>query len=343
MKAALYRSHGGPEVLEYADIADPTPGPDDVVVEVAAVGLNRMDLLQRQGPGFMPGFELPHVAGMDVAGVIAAVGSQVPRSRIGERVVVNPAIACGACEHCRRGTDQFCATQQVVGASRAGGYGALCVVPSSHALVVPDHVDLVEAAAVPTVYSLAWHALFVTGRLSVGETLLVHAAASGVTTAAVHLAKRAGARVIVTSRVDAERAHAQAHGADGFVNTTDTDLVAAVRDLTGGRGADMVFDHLGPALFGQSIRSLRPLGRLAFCGTTTGASVDVFLPDAYRNGIALLGVDGYSAEEFGRMLEFCWSAGLPSMIDRVLPITEVRQAHELMEAAALQGKLVMTH
>ncbi len=343
MKAALYRSHGGPEVLELAEVADPTPGPTDVVVAVTAVGLNRMDLLQRQGPAFMPGFSLPHIAGMDVAGVVADVGSDVSRARIGERVVVNPAVACGHCEHCRRGTDQFCGDQQVIGASRAGGYGALCVVPSSHALVVPDHVDLVQAAAVPTVYSLAWHALFVTGRLCVGETLLVHAAASGVTTAAVHLAKRAGARVIVTSRVDEERDHALAHGADAFVNTTEADLVTAVRQLTGGRGADMVFDHLGPALFGPSIRALRPLGRLAFCGTTTGATVDLLLPDAYRNGIALLGVDGYAFEEFGRMLAFCWSSDLPSIIDRVLPIAQVREAHELMEAAALQGKLVMTH
>lgn len=343
MKAALYRRHGGPEVLEYADAPDPTPGPEDVVVAVAAVGLNRMDLLQRQGPAFMPGFRLPHIAGMDVAGVVAAVGSAVPASRVGERVVVNPAISCGHCAPCRAGTDQFCVAQQVVGASRDGGYGGLCVVPSTHALVVPDDVDLVEAAAVPTVYSLAWHALFVTGRLMAGETLLVHAAGSGVTTAAVHLAKHAGARVIVTSRVDGEREHATRHGADAFINTTDTDLPSAVRDLTGGRGADMVFDHLGPALFGPSIRSLRPLGRLAFCGTTTGASVDLLLPDAYRSGIALLGVDGYTFAEFGRMIEVVWAAGLPSVVDRVVPITAAREAHELMDAAALQGKLVMTH
>lgn len=343
MKAAFYRTYGGPEVLEYGEIDDPTPGPEDVVVAVAAVGLNRMDLLQREGPGFMPGFTLPHIAGMDVTGVITAVGSDVPSARVGERVVVNPAISCGRCEPCRRGTDQFCVAQQVVGASRAGGYGALCVVPSTHALVVPGHVDLVTAAAFPTVYSLAWHALFVTGRLAIGETLLVHAAASGVTTAAVQLAKRAGARVIVTSRLDEERDHAMAVGADAFVNTTTTDLVTAVRDVTDGRGADMVFDHLGPALFGESVKSLRPLGRLVFCGTTTGAVVHLLLPDVYRNGIALLGVDGYTFDEFARMLDYCWDAELTPVIDRVLPVSEARQAHELMAAGVLHGKLVMTH
>lgn len=343
MKAALYRTHGGPEVLEYADVDDPAPEAGEVVVAVKAVGLNRMDLLQREGPGFMPGFALPHIAGMDVAGEIVAVGSGVSSVRIGERVVVNPALSCGVCDQCRRGLDQFCPAQQVVGASRAGGYGALCAVPSTHAITLPDRIGFVEAATVPTVYSLAWHALFVTGRLTIGETLLVHAAGSGVTTAAVHLAKAAGARVIVTSRFGAERDHALAHGADAFIDTGEHDVPSAVRDLTAGNGVDMVFDHLGPALFGASIRSLRPLGRLVFCGTTTGATVDLLLPEVYRSGIALLGVDGYTFEEFGRMLQACWQGGFPSMVDRVLPIAQVQQAHELMSAAALRGKLVMTH
>lgn len=343
MKAALYRTHGGPEVLEYVEVDDPVPGPGEVLVEVRAVGLNRMDLLQREGPGFMPGFALPHIAGMDVAGQIVAVGAGVSTARIAERVVVNPAVSCGVCDQCRRGADQFCPSQQVIGASRAGGYGSLCAVPSTHAIEVPDRVDFVEAASVPTVYSLAWHALFVTGRLMIGETILVHAAGSGVTTAAVHLAKAAGARVIVTSRFGEEREHALGHGADAFIDTAEQDVPAAVEDLTAGRGVDLVFDHLGPALFRASIRSLRPLGRLVFCGTTTGATVDLLLPEVYRSGIALLGVDGYTYEEFGRMLQACWQGGFPTMVDRVLPIAQVRDAHELMSAAALRGKLVMTH
>ncbi len=343
MRAALYRTHGGPEVLEYVEIDDPVPGHGEVLVEVVGVGLNRMDLLQREGPGMMPGFTLPHIAGMDVSGVVVAVGDGVPASRVGDRVVVNPAISCGQCPACLRGAGEFCTAREVIGASRPGGYGSLCAVPSTHALSVPDHVDLVSAAAVPTIYSLAWHGLFTTGRLGIGETVLIHAAGSGVTTAAVHLAKRAGARVIVTSIVEDERAHAVAHGADEFVNTVTTDLVSAVADLTDGQGVDMVFDHLGPALFAESIRSLRPLGRLVFCGTTTGAVVPLLLPEVYRNGIALLGAGGYTFEEFAQMLDFCWAADLPSIVDRVLPIADVATAHELMAAGSLRGKLVLTH
>lgn len=343
MRAAIYHEHGGPEVLGYDEVADPAPGAGEVVVRVAATGLNRLDLLQRQGPAMMPKFSLPHIAGMDVAGEIVAAGPGVPASRVGERVVVNPAIACGTCDFCRRGMDHLCGAKSVVGGNRPGGYGELCVVPATHVHRVADHVDLVEAASLPTVFSLAWHALFETGRLAIGETLMVHAAASGVTTAAVQLAKRAGARVVVTARTDDELDHARRYGADDFVNTSDHDVVEAVMELTAGRGVDMVFDHLGPALFSASIRSLRPKGRLVFCGTTTGATVQLLLPEVYRFGVALLGSESYGFEEFGRMLDYCWGADLTSIVDRVLPISQAAQAHRLMEDNALRGKLVMTH
>jgi NADPH:quinone reductase-like Zn-dependent oxidoreductase len=214
VKAALYRTHGGPEVLEFAEVPDPVAGPGELVVRTAAVGLNRLDLLQRSGPAMLPHFQLPHIAGMDFAGTVEAVGPGVDPGRVGTRVVVNPSISCGSCALCARGADHLCAAKTVIGGSINGGYGELVAVPATHALPVPEHIDLVEAAALPTVYSRAWQSLFVSGRLAIGETLLVHAAASGVTIASVQLAKRAGARVIVTARTDAELEFARGHGAD---------------------------------------------------------------------------------------------------------------------------------
>ena len=163
MKAALYRTHGGPEVLEYADLPDPVPGPGDVVVKVAAVGLNRMDLLQRQGPAMMPGFTLPHVAGMDLAGEIVAVGDGVAASRVGERVVVTRRSPAGPATTAGAGWTTSAVRRRSSGANRDGGYGALRACRRRHVHVVADHIDLVEAASMPTVYSLAWHALFETG------------------------------------------------------------------------------------------------------------------------------------------------------------------------------------
>jgi NADPH:quinone reductase-like Zn-dependent oxidoreductase len=344
VKAAVYRAHGGPEVLEFAEVPDPVAGPGQLLVRTAAVGLNRLDLLQRSGPALLPYFRLPHIAGMDFTGTVEAVGEGVDAARLGERVVVNPSISCGSCPLCQQGADHLCGDKTVIGGSIDGGYGELVAVPATHALPVPAHVDLVEAAAVPTVYSRAWTSLFVSGRLVIGETLLVHAAASGVTIAAVQLAKRAGARVIVTARTDAELEFARGHGADAGINTTTTpDIVPVVRELTGGRGADLVFDHLGPALFDASIAALRPGGRLVFCGTTTGAVVQLKLPAVYHRDITLIGSASYTFADFERMLTYCWDANLPSIVDRQLPITEIATAHELMATDQLRGKLVLVH
>ncbi|WP_055478519.1 zinc-binding dehydrogenase [Sphaerimonospora mesophila] len=343
MKAVVQKALGGVEVLEHSDIADPVPEAGEVLVQVDAVALNRLDVLQRQGATAMAGFALPHIPGMDVAGVVVDVGPGVDRARIGQRIVVNPAIPCGHCRFCRRGDDGLCEAKAVVGGNRPGGYGALCAVPATHAHPVPGHVDLAEAAAMPTVYSLAWYALFTTGGLTVGETLLVHAAASGVTTAAIQLATRAGARVIVTGRSEDELEHGLRFGAHATIDTGDQDLVAAVRDLTGGVGADMVLDHLGPALFDESIQALRPRGRLVFCGTTTGNSTELRLAPAYRRGIRLLGSESYGSADFAAMLRFCWSAGLRSIVDRQMSITDAPRAHQLMEDGALRGKLILRH
>lgn len=343
MRAAVYRRHGGPDVLELAEVADPEPAPGEVIVRVAAVGLNRLDLLQRSGPPLLPLFELPHIAGMDIAGEIAAVGPGVEVAQVGTRVIVNPSISCDTCALCRSGADSLCHTKTVVGGSIAGGYGELCAVPATHVLPVPDNIDLVEAASIPTVFSRAWQSLFVSGGLTIGETLLVHAAASGVTTAAVQLAKRAGARVIVTARTDPELDFAAGFGADAGINTMTTDVTEAVLDLTDGRGVDIVFDHLGPALFDASLRALRPKGRLVFCGVTTGDTVSLHLPSLYHRGITLIGSENYSMADFNRMIDYCWSAGLRSIVDRTLPIDEVAKAHELMQNDELRGKLVLLH
>jgi NADPH:quinone reductase-like Zn-dependent oxidoreductase len=344
VKAALYRRHGGPEVLEWAEVDDPRPGPGDVVVKVAAVGLNRLDVLQRSGPGLLPGFSLPHIPGMDITGEVVAVGPDASASLMGTRVVVNPSLSCGVCPSCRVGDDALCHAKTVVGGSVDGGYGQLCAVPSTHVRPVPDHIDLVTAASAPTVFSRAWQSLFVTGKLSIGETVLIHAAASGVTTAAVQLARAAGARVIVTARGEPELEYARRFGADAGVNTTSTpDVAAAVLELTDGRGVDLVFDHLGPALFDASIRALRPRGRLVFCGVTTGETAAVHLPSVYHRGISLLGSESYSEADFDTMLAACWAADLDAMVDRTLSIRDVAKAHQLMANDELRGKAVLVH
>jgi NADPH:quinone reductase-like Zn-dependent oxidoreductase len=341
MRAAIHRTHGGPDVLEVVDVPDPVVGPDDVLVAVRAAALNRLDVLQRSGPALIPGFALPHIAGMDVAGEVVAVGDAVTSVAVGARVVVNPAVQCGACERCLRGDDAYCPNTRIVGANQPGGFAELCAVPASHVYAVPEAIGYVEAATVPTIYSTAWHALFPSGDLRLGETVLIHAAASGVSTAAIQLAKRAGATVIVTAGSEPKLDFARKLGADAAFNNRVDGWVDQVRAATGGRGVDMVFDHVGPALFQQSLFALRERGRLVFCGSTTGVQATFNLPHAYHFGMRIIGADPYSYEEFGEMLAHYWTAGYVPVVDSEFSLDEIAEAQRKLESGDVVGKIVI--
>ncbi|MBB5130979.1 NADPH:quinone reductase-like Zn-dependent oxidoreductase [Thermocatellispora tengchongensis] len=323
-------------------LPDPEPGAGEVLVEVRAAGVNRLDVLQRRGPGLLPGFALPHVPGTDVAGVVVAVGPGVATRAVGDRVVVDPSLTCGACTPCADGQSAWCTGLRVVGASRQGGYAELVAVPETHVHAVPQHIGMEEAAAVPTVYGMAWQALMVRGGLRAGETLLVHGAGSGITIAATQIARRSGARVIVTSGSDEKLAKAAKLGVDATVNHRREDLAARVRELTDGRGADIVLDHVGPALFQPSLAALRLRGRMVFCGNTTGPTAEFSLVDAYHRGLTLIGSESYDRPAFGEMLEWYWSAGCEAVIDSVFPLEEAAEAHRRLEGGESFGKILLT-
>jgi NADPH:quinone reductase-like Zn-dependent oxidoreductase len=343
MKAVAHRAHGGVEVLELVSLPDPEPGPREVVVAVRAAALNRLDVIQRAGPPMLPGFRLPHVAGMDVAGEVVAAGARVATVAVGQRVLVNPAMQCGACEWCRRGDDGFCPDVRVLGGNHPGGYADLCVVPATHVHSLPDHVSYEEAATVPTIYSTAWHGLVTVGHVQIGETVMIHAAGSGVSVAAIQLAKRMGARVVATAGTDAKCELALKLGADVAVNNRVEDVAAAARAATGGRGVDVVFDHVGPALFTASTFALRPRGRLVFCGSTTGVEAAINLPFAYHFGIQILGADPYSYAEFAEMLAAYWDGDYTPVIDSTYPLelAAVREAQTRLERGDVLGKVLL--
>lgn len=341
MKAALHRGHGGPDVIEVVDVPDPEVGPGDVLLAVRAAALNRLDILQREGPALLPAFTLPHIAGMDVAGEVMAIGDEVGSIAVGDRVVVNPALHCGDCEACRSGDDGYCPHTRVVGANHPGGYAELVAVPASHVYRIPDGVGYDEAATIPTIWSTAWHALLTVGELRLGETVLIHAATSGVSTAAIQLAKRAGARVIATAGSEAKLEMARKLGADVAIGNRDEGWVGAVRDATDGRGVDMAFDHVGPALFHASTFALRPRGRLVFCGSTTGAEATINLPYTYHFGLKLLGADPYTYAEFAEMLDHYWTGGYHPVIDSEFALVDAAAAQRKLESGDVVGKVLL--
>ncbi len=341
MRVVQHAAYGGPEVLETVEAPDPEPGAGDVVVAVRSVALNRLDVLQREGPPLLPGFSLPHVAGMDVAGDVVAVGGGVGDPVVGARVVVKPGVSCGTCVACTLGDDRRCAAVQVVGGSRWGGYADLCLVPASHVFALPPHVSFDEAACVPTALSTAWRAVVETGRVGPVDTVVIHGPGSGVSIFAVQLAKRAGATVVVTGRSATKLERIRELGADHVVSESDGSMVDAVFEITDGRGADVVVNHVGTALFPTSLAMLSFDGRLVVCGTTTGGTVELHLPSVYHAGLRVLGAGPQSYGSFVEMLGTYWKGGFTAVVDSEFPLEKAALAQERLESGDAFGKILL--
>ena len=353
MKAVIYDSPGNSEVLRYEAVPDPTPDPGDVVVKVEAAALNRLDVVQRNGWYQMPGFAYPHIAGMDVAGEVVAVGDDVATGKslggggaqpvaVGDRVVIDPSMA-GVADNCKyRGRGDLYGELGIIGATLDGGYAELCLAPASHVYRLPDEMSASTAAAFPTCYMTAAHALFEVGALAAGEVVMIHAAGSGVSTAAIALAKHAGAVVLATAGTDEKCAQAQAIGADHVCNNRTGDVTAWAREVTGGRGVDLVFDHVGPALWEASMFALAIKGRIVTCGNTTGDTVTIpSLGMLFHLGLQVRGCDPYRPEEFGPIWELFCSAGFEVVVDSEFPLSEAAAAQEKMLNSDFFGKILL--
>lgn len=347
MKAVLYDTHGGPEVLRYVEVPDPDPGPGDVLVRVEATALNRLDIVQRAGYFTMPGFVLPHIAGMDVAGTVAVLGEavddvSVDDVSVGDRVVVDPSMS-GVREDSRlAGRGNLYGELGIIGGTADGGYAEMCLVPASHVFPIPDDMSFDEAVVFPTCWMTAAHALFDVGKLQAGETVLIHAAGSGVSTAGIQLACAAGATVLATAGTDAKCARAEELGAAATANNRTTDIAAWARSMTAGAGVDMVFEHVGPALWEASMFSLGARGRLVNCGNTTGDSVTIpSLGHLFHMGLHIIGSDPYRPEEFGPAWEQYAGGDFVAPVDSVMPLAEAAAAQERMFASDLFGKIVL--
>ncbi len=342
MKAVLYHEPGGTEVLQYTDVPDPEPGPADVVVDVEACALNRLDVVQRNGWFQMPGFAYPHIAGMDLAGTVSAVGSQVDGVTPGDRVVVDPSLA-GVPEGSKlAGMGDLYGELGIIGATVDGGYAERCLVPASHVYAVPDDMPITDAATFPTCYLTASHALFDVGGLEAGETVMVHAAGSGVSVAGIQLAKAAGATVLATAGTDQKCARATTIGADHVLNNRTGDVTAWAREVTDGAGVDMVFDHVGTALFGASLFALGIGGRLVNCGNSSGDEATIpSLGHVYHFGIRILGSDPYRPEEYGPVWDTFCNGDFVAVIDTEVPLAEAGAAQEKMLASDFFGKILL--
>ena len=217
MKAIFFNRHGGPDVLQWGDVPTPTPGPNEVLIQVKACALNHLDIWIRMG---IPGISvtLPHILGADVAGVIESVGPNVSNWKPGQKVLVAPGISCGNCPHCQAGNDHLCDAYDILGQKSNGGYAEYVKVPAANLLPFPDPLTFEEAASIPLVFLTAWHMLVTNGNIQKGQTVLIHAGGSGVGIAAIQIAKLKGAHVITTVGSPEKAKKANALGADEVIN-----------------------------------------------------------------------------------------------------------------------------
>jgi NADPH:quinone reductase-like Zn-dependent oxidoreductase len=340
MKAVAIRSHGGPEVVKLEDLPDPQPGPGQVVVAVKAAALNHLDIWVRKGwPGLTLSF--PHVLGSDVAGVVEAVGPGVDGVKAGDAVVVNPSLGCGRCEQCLSGHENLCRKFSILGEHVSGGQAQKLTVPARNVLPKPARLSFEEAAAVPLTFMTAWHALVQRAKVRLGETVLVHAAGSGVGVAAVQIAKLLGARVIATAGSDAKLQKAKALGADEVVNYETQDFSKEVKRLTDRKGVEVVFEHVGKKTWERSILSAAIGGRITTVGATTGFDPLTDLRHVFFRQLSILGSTMGTAADLVEVLRFVGEGKLRPVVDRVLPLAEARRGQDLLSERAQFGKIVL--
>jgi len=338
MKAVRIHQFGGPEVLTYEDIPDAKPRNDQVLIRVKACALNHLDIWVRRG---LPGVNLPHILGSDVAGEIVEIGDYVTGFKLGQRVLVAPMHFCNRCAKCVAGLQNQCPEMTVLGNRVDGGNCELLAVPAVSVIPIPESLDFNQAASVPLVFLTAWHMLVGRGEIRPGETVLVLGASSGVGIAAIQIAKLFHCTVITTAGDEAKLEKGRALGADYGINHYQQKISDEVKKVTNRQGVDLVIEHVGSATWDESMRSLKPAGRLVTCGATTGANAAIELRFLYSRQLSILGSYMGTMGELYEVLGHVFAGRLKPIVDRTFPLKDIRAAHELMENSQMFGKIVL--
>src|SRR5580700_10038826 len=323
MHAVVISEPGGPEVLQWTEVEDPRPGPGEVLIEVAAAGVNRADMMQRQG-FYPPPPGAPPYPGLECSGTIAALGEGVTQWHIDDKVC---ALLSG------------------------GGYAEQVVVPAGQLLPVPKSVTLFEAAALPETVCTVYSNIFLGARLAVGETLLIHGGGSGIGTMAIQLAKHFGARVAVTAGSESKLDACRELGADITINYREDDFVGSLMEATDGHGADVILDIIGASYLTRNVAALAPDGRIANIGMQQGSRAELNLGALMAKRGTIMSTTlrarpaAQKASIVAAVAENVWpvvdSGVIRPVIDTELPMSEAAEAHRIMTASTHTGKILL--
>ncbi len=335
MKTVFIEKQGELRVLKYGDLPKPKPKKGEVLIRVKAAALNHLDLHLRNARLDIP---LPHVSGSDVAGVVAEING-TSSLKIGQAVVVNPAIPCGICPRCRKGLS--CEIVKIFGYKTPGGFAEYVTTPISQIYPKPKNLSFVEAAAFPLTFLTAWHMLVGRAELQKGETVFIWGASGGLGSAAIQIVKHLGAKVIAAAKDESDAKRIKAMGADEVVIYTEGDVVEKVKKLNGGALVDVVFESVGAKTWTTTLAMLRPHGRVVIAGTTSGEMASQDLSDIYYYQQTILGSRMGTPEEFEKVLKLVGKGKLKPVIDKVFPLKDFKKAEKRLEESKQIGKIVI--
>lgn len=341
MKALFFKQHGELDVVKYGDVPDPEPGPGEVLIRVRACALNFLDIWVRRGwPGL--NLEMPHWCGADVAGEIVGIGPDVAGWQERQRVVVDPGINLSEDEYTRRGEDSISPQYHVLGEHMRGGAAEYVKVPIGNLAVIPDGKDFVDAAAPILVTLTAWRMLMHRAALRAGESVLVVGAGGGVNSMAIQIAKLAGATVYVVAANPEKSERARQLGADVVLDRSQVNWGKEIYKLTAKRGVDVVVDNVGKATITTSMQAVARGGRIVIVGNTSGPQTEIDIRFIFGKQISLIGSTMGSHQDFHDVMNLLWIGRLKPVVHSVLPLSEGREAYQMMEAGQQFGKIVLT-
>ncbi len=341
MRAVRFHEYGNADVLVYEDVPRPEPGPGEVLIRVRAVALSHVDVDMRNGTSRLP-LTLPHTLGIEFAGDVAELGDGVEGLAIGERVTPIYQVACRRCEPCLAGRQQFCMRIELFGVQRPGGYAEYAVAPATSVVRLPDAMTYEQATSTQSTIGTAWHCLITRGGLRPGETVLISAAGSGVSSVGLQIARNAGARIIASAGSAAKLERARELGAEACIDYNEEDLTARVLEATGGRGVDLVLEHVGGEVFTSSLAAVAEGGRVVVCGGHAGEVVPLDLIELFRSEHSVIGCARASEPELRHVIELVGRGELDPPIAARFPLERAADAHRLMEDRAQFGRIVLT-
>lgn len=340
MRAVRFHEFGGLDVLRVDDVPDPEAAPGEVVLDITAAALNHLDVDIREGVSRFP-VEPPFTLGVEAVGRVAEVGEGVDGWQVGDRVLPYLMDTCGHCRYCKTGRESLCLTPGFISFSTGGTYAEKLACSARHLVRIPDGLSDEKAAAAQIAFATAWHMLFTRGRLQPGETVMINSVGSGIGSAALQLAKMAGAFVIGNASSNATLEHAASLGMDAGIDYTQQDVVEEVMRITDGAGADLVYEHVGGQSFQFGLDSLAKDGRLVICGGHAGEVVPFDIIPFFRSQKSIIGSFVYTREEVVKSLDMAAQGKVEPLVHATFPLEQARDAMEMLEARKHFGKIVL--